>query len=81
MTRLLRQSGATAEACHRQSDLERLGAGPGGALRDPGGNPLQGHLRQPARLFLRLAGAAEGPADLSTRKGFSRNCPSKEVPG
>jgi hypothetical protein len=33
------------------------------------------------RLFLRLAGAAEGPADLSTRKGFSRNCPSKEVPG
>jgi hypothetical protein len=31
--------------------------------------------------FLRLAGAAEGPADLSTRKGFSRNCPSKKVPG
>lgn len=34
--------------------------------------------KQPQQAFLRLAGAIEGPVDLSTRKGFSQ--PAKERP-
>jgi len=33
---------------------------------------LERARKSPKRPFLRLAGAVEGPADLSTRKGFSR---------
>lgn len=33
---------------------------------------LERARKSPKQSFLRLAGAVEGPADLSTRKGFSR---------
>jgi predicted transcriptional regulator len=33
---------------------------------------LERARKSPKRPFLRLAGAIEGPADLSARKGFSR---------
>ncbi len=48
----------------------RSGASQGRIVRDQLEKAKASSARQP---FLRLAGAVRGPADLSTRKGFSRS--------
>jgi predicted transcriptional regulator len=46
----------------------RMGVSKGRIVREE----LEKARSSPRRPFLRLAGAVAGPADLSTRKGFSR---------